>query len=201
MHDELTARFEDARQFREKPWRQQAPADLMPFVIRLWMIAMDFANAVIAEKARDELLAIDGGKADIRQAAMIGPPRRIAQYERQKIDADVVPIGMRERAAEQEAAVAAPEIDDQRSGTAEESRPNRSGRAAAASSARCVPISPAEGLRREWVCRTRARLSYVRSNAVVERCEIRRNVEQAASLLVSRSKSSSLLHIARFAAP
>src|SRR5262245_41170443 len=92
-------------------------------VVRLRMIAVDFADAVRFDPALQQLASAADGKANIGQAALVGALARIADDDRQRVDAQVVVVAPRPGAADEKAAIAAAQVKNDRRSAAEEIRP------------------------------------------------------------------------------
>src|SRR5262249_32302420 len=60
---------------------------------------------------------------DVREAALVGPPRGVAQRQGQDVDAEVVVVAPPDGAADEEASVAAADVDDDGGNPAEEGGP------------------------------------------------------------------------------
>ena len=105
----------------EKTRCNQTQVDLARLIIRLWMIAVNFGGAVRRQVAFEQPHGIGDSKANVAQAALIAAARGIANDDRQNIDAEMIVIRSPDGAADQEAAIAAAEIDDQRRRAAEQS--------------------------------------------------------------------------------
>ena len=84
---------------------------------------MDLAHAARRDVLVKQLPAVAGGEADVGEAALVGTAGRVTQDEGQDVDAEVVMLGPPNGAAEQEPAVAAAEIENDRGLPAEERFP------------------------------------------------------------------------------
>src|SRR6516165_4380935 len=106
----------------KKRRRQQSAAGVARVMVRLRMIAVRFANGIVGKILRHEALRVDGGKANVAEPALVGAPRRVAQHQRQDVDSQVIMARLPDRAADQESAVAAAQVDHQRGAAAEQGR-------------------------------------------------------------------------------
>src|SRR5262249_16769847 len=105
---------------RQKLRREESTMCFVPDVKWLRMIAVDLSKTRRGDVLRKEGLSVDGGEAKVRQAALIAATSGVTQHHGQDVDADMIVIGTGQGAGQQEAAVAAAEVRDDGSGTAEE---------------------------------------------------------------------------------
>lgn len=104
----------------QEAWPKETPVHVGAIVMRLRMVAVNLMNAGGRQIVADERLGVDGGEANVGEAALVGAAGRIAQYEGEDIDAEVVVSPTPDGAADEEVAVAAAEIDDEWGTAAEE---------------------------------------------------------------------------------
>ena len=88
--------------------------DLRRVVIRLRMVAVDFGDAARLDVLREEAPAVADGEAQVVQAALVAAPGGVADDDGQHVDAEVVVVGAPDGTLEEEAAVAAAEVEDER---------------------------------------------------------------------------------------
>src|SRR5207253_2675418 len=103
--------------------RDEAFVDLRRVVIRLRVVAVDFADAGRRDVPFEEALPVADGEAEVAQAALVAAARGVADDDRQHVDAEVVVVGAPDGALEEEAAIAAADVEDDRGPAAEEGRP------------------------------------------------------------------------------
>jgi len=96
----------------EKARCDKPQVDLARLIIRLRMVTVDLGGTLWRQIALQEAHGVADGEADVAQAALIGPPRCVADDDRQNIDAEVVVVWPPYSAAEQKASVAATQIDN-----------------------------------------------------------------------------------------
>src|SRR6266849_4905439 len=84
------------------------------------MVAVDLGSAAGREETRQERLAVADREAQVGQAALVAAARGVANDYRQNVDAEVIVIRPPHAAAEQEATIAAAQVEHQRRPPAKE---------------------------------------------------------------------------------
>src|SRR6516165_10573442 len=121
LKKEPATRDENPMRQHQEFRRDQPAMDLGGIVVRLRMIAVQFSDAGRLDITLQKLSRVLDGEAEIPQAALIAAPGGVANHHGQHVDADVIVIGSPDSAADQEPAVAATKIQNQR-GTAPKDR-------------------------------------------------------------------------------
>src|SRR5579862_6010924 len=91
--------------------REQAPMRVPGVVVRLRVVTVQLAHAAASQVFSQQSEAVASGKAHVRQAALVGAARSVAQDQWQYVDTQMIALRSPDRAANQEAAVSATDID------------------------------------------------------------------------------------------
>ena len=84
---------------------------------------MNFGDALRSHVACHEGLSILDGEPCVVQSALVGAASGVTDDDRQEVDGEVIKIGAVESAQEREPAVAAAQVEHDRSGSAEDRPP------------------------------------------------------------------------------
>lgn len=117
---ELPPLFEGAADKHEERGGDETLGDFLGGVIGLGVVAVDFSDGCGRDVAFEEFASPRDAETDIGEAALVGAAGGVADDKGEDVDAEMVVLLAPEGAANEEASVAAAEVDDDGSGSAEE---------------------------------------------------------------------------------